>query len=67
MGVPQGFIVGAFLFIIYINDMPEVFRNVTINLFADDTLLYIYDQNIEEITNKMNSELKSVVDWLNVN
>lgn len=47
--------------------MPEVLKDVTINLFADDTLLYISGKNIEEITNKMNGELKCIVDWLNSN
>lgn len=47
--------------------MPEVLENVTINLFADDTLLYITGKDMNEIANKMNSELKSVVNWLDSN
>ncbi len=47
IGIPQGSIIGAILFIIYINDMPEVLSEVAINLFADDTLLYITGKKCE--------------------
>lgn len=42
LGVPQGSIIGALVFILYINEMPNIVRNSFINLFADDTLMYTY-------------------------
>ena len=38
-GVPQGSVLGLVLFIIYINDMPDMLRKYC-KMFADDAKLY---------------------------
>ena len=66
-GVPQGFILGLLLFLIYVNDQPNSSSLPTFHLFTDDTNLYLSIRNLNQLEVTLKQELKSVADWMKCN
>ena len=63
-GVPQGSVLGLLLCLIYINDLlncPDLGKFV---IFADDTNIFVCDENHEKVVKKANSILTAVSSYM---
>ena len=60
-GIPQGFVIGPILFVIFINDMPDNVKYSMCKLFADDCKLYGTVNNRED--NKTQFDLTNLETW----
>lgn len=68
-GVPQGSVLGPLLFILYINDLPNILKQKTI-LFADDVSIIVStDKSFSLEHHKIDiiNTLTSVIEWLDKN
>ena len=66
-GVPQGSVLGPFLFILFANDISNFTGNGQINCYADDALIYVSGTNMKEVETKLQDCINKVEFWYTEN
>ncbi len=61
-GIPQGTILAPILFVLFINDLPDILCSSKVNLFADDIKIYKEIKNSDDCL-LLQSDLDRIYEW----
>ena len=62
-GVPQGSLLGAILFLVYINDLPNVISHCKLAMFADDSKCFKIIHNNNSDFADIQKDLAALTNW----
>jgi len=64
-GIPQGSVLGPFLFVLFVNDMPDLVRSM-LYLFADDNKVYKVIKHPITDRAELQIDLNKLYEWSNI-
>ena len=67
IGVPQGTVLGPLLFLLFVNDLSNVITNASINIYADDVVVYSSHSSRDILQEQMQSVMNNVNNWYRQN
>ena len=66
-GIPEGSVLGPFLFLLYITDLNQAIKFCKVHYIADDTNLLCLSNSTRKLNKLVNADVKHLVNWLNAN
>ena len=67
IGVPQGTILGPILFLVYVNDFAQCFKQCKCIMYAEDTTIYFGIDNPDRLQTTIQNGLSEASKWLTEN